>query len=127
MTQTYFVSSTVKTSKSLAEVSEATVQALKRLGGAVSASGDSTVNVEGGTNLITMGFLANFSARVEIRPKDDRYILDATITQSPSSIFWICLFGGFCIIFSWVFNLAYLTIKPSVAYQMALDRVADEL
>lgn len=120
----------VTTTKSLDDVTDAVVIAMRRLGGQVIPR-NNTIEVIDGSSGVDYAFVAKLHATVCVsqnKKKDNTYDIDCQIRYSPNSVFWICLVAGFCLFaITWVGCILYFCINPVPAYQQALDRVRAEL
>ena len=123
---TYNLQKIVRTEQPIDDVVEATELAFSRLGGSLNVAGN-TINISQGKNGVSMAFLSSYHARVDIRENKKGYKVQVQITRSPDVIFWLALIAGLCVILTWALNIMYFVSDPSQQYQMALDRIEDEL
>ncbi len=122
----YNISKPVTTNKDLKSVMEATVDALRPLGGSININSESgNIRIINGKSGITGDFLLNADATIQVSKKsDDKYIINAQIEKRPSGIFWILLVVGLCFLWPvWLVNLYYLLIDLGKEYDVKLSNV----
>ena len=122
----YNISKMVTTNKDLKSVTEATVDALRPMGGSITANPENgNIRIINGKSGITGDFLFDANATINISKKaDDKYIIDTQIEKRPNGIFWIILIVGFCFLWpAWLANLYYLIIDLGKEYDVRLINV----
>jgi hypothetical protein len=112
--------------QSAAQALEAAADALRRVGGAMQRGPDA-LNIINGANGVNMAFTAELTARITARARPDgSFEVECSISQRPSTLFWVCLVVGFfCMQPLWVVCLLYFMVDPLPVYQMALDSISD--
>ena len=125
-----FAETTIKTTKGINEVVDATVQSLRRTGGSVTSSGTS-IQVTDATGLGSFTFMCHIDAAGRVVEREPgTYRIEFTLSKRPNTIFWLCLFLGWCALgLLWLANIMYLFVDSTVQreFQFLLDRIKDEV
>ena len=114
----------IVTNRPLADVLQATEDALRRVGGIQVRSSDG-FTIQGGTAGVSNAMSADISAIVTIRPREpNTFEINCAITAKPNTMFWVCAIAGFfCLMPLWIVNLFYFMMDPLPPYQRALDQI----
>jgi hypothetical protein len=125
-----YAETTVKTDKSIEEVVDATVRTLRRSGGSITNTGTS-VQVTDASGLGSFSFMCHIDGQGRVVEREPGlYRLEFELTKRPNTIFWLCLFLGWCAAgLLWLVNVLYLFVDGTVQreFQVLLDRVQNEL
>lgn len=124
----FFLSKSILTTKSPAEIMAAAAVAFRRVGGQMQEHG-SSLTIRDGFAGVQFSFVCDGKSEVQVQQREgDRYDVEVKIKIEPNSTFWVCaVVGFFCLGFMWVANVLYFVLDPTSPYQDALDQLQSDL
>lgn len=110
--------------KSFEEVQEAVRKSFQIVGGEMQDSENGILIIKG-TNQVKKAFSTmKFSATVDISSvSKGKYDLKCTINWLPHWFHFLMFLWGFVSVVTWIYNVLYFFVDPTLIYQRALDRV----
>jgi len=105
----------------------ATVQAMRQVGGQIEGVSPGTFKITQGNANVQFAFLANMAANVTVQTMLGGYTITTYINMSPNVWFWVCAVAGFFFVIPWIGNVLYFFIDPTQQYTQALNFVQNIL
>jgi len=114
----------VTTSKTPEEIKEGMRTAFRSLGGAMEET-PTGFAIKQGAQGVSFAFTADIKADVNLRHvSENRYEVECLVNWKMNALSWICFLIGFFIFgILWIVPILYLFVRPTEAYQQALNRV----
>lgn len=118
------LSYTVTSNKKLDEIVLDVKSSFRPLGGVMRDFGTNGIEISGGKEGITFGFLYDIDSMIKIVDLgNNKFDIQCNINWKPNMIFWVCLIAGLFVLVTWIANIAYAVMDPSKKYMETLYKL----